>query len=110
MLIKYSICVLFLILILFVSGCKDNTITPSGNANIKLIGSYNTPGNANGVSVYSSGNSTYALVADNTSGLQIINTTDPTTPSSVSNYNPGGTAIDVTNANINGSQYAFLSN
>jgi len=96
--------------VVILDGCKDSSVTPSGNTNMKLIGSYDTPGTANGVSIYHADNKTYALVADNTFGLEIINTTTPATPSSVSNYNAGGIAIDVTNAIINSTQYAFISN
>ena len=107
---KYILYFAVFTMFIFLNGCKDSSVTPSGNTNIKLIGSYDTPGSANGVSVYQADNKTYALVADNTFGLEIINTTTPSAPASVSNYNPGGTAIDVATASVNGSQYAFISN
>lgn len=106
---RYLICVLLPLFFLIINGCKDNSVTPPSDSNMKLIGSYDTPGNANGVSVYGTGFSTYALIADDASGVELVNVSAQATPVLVSSYTTGGTAIDITNAIINGEQYAFVS-
>ncbi len=113
MILKISIYLIFLTALLAINGCKDNSVNNNQTSlNMSLVGTYDTPGNATGISVYqSSSNTTYALIADGTNGLVILNTTFPNSPAYISNYNTSGSLfIDVTNANINGIQYAFISN
>jgi hypothetical protein len=58
---------------------------------VTLVGSYDTPGLSYGVQVV--GN--YAYVADLTSGLQIIDISNPATPTLKGNYDTSGNALDV---------------
>lgn len=74
-----------------------------------LVGSYNTPDYAYGVSVIQLNTLNYALVADGVTGLLLINVTNPATPSLISSYNTSGTALDVSSGVINNTPYAFVS-
>jgi hypothetical protein len=56
-----------------------------------LVGAYNTSGNALGVDVAGD----FAFVADNYSGLQIINIANPASPTLLGTYNTPGQAMDV---------------
>jgi hypothetical protein len=76
---------------------------------MSLVGSYNTPDYAYDVSILTKSLMNYALIADGTSGLQIVNVTNSSSPAFISSYNTQGTAIAVSNAAINNSQYAFIS-
>ena len=58
---------------------------------LTLAGSYDTPGNATGVAVAGD----YAYVADYTSGLQVIDISDPTSPVYAGSYNTPGYAYGV---------------
>ena len=58
-----------------------------------LTGTYNTSGNAKGVAISADGNT--AFVADRTSGLQIIDISNPGSPSLRSTFNTSGMAYDV---------------
>ena len=96
--------------IIILSGCKDNSTSPTESSNrMSVVGSYNTPDFAYDVSIMSISGLTYAFIADGTSGLQIVNVTNPATPMFISNYNTAGTALAVFTAVINNSQYAFIS-
>jgi hypothetical protein len=68
---------------------------------VTLAGSYDTPGTAYGV--VTSGD--YAYVADRASGLQVIDISDPTNPSSAGNYDTPGSAYDVAVAG----DYAYVA-
>ncbi len=108
----YRIKLIFLpiLALLLVNGCKDNSTSPSGNSsNMSLVGQYNTPDYAYGISVMQVNALTYAFVADGTTGLLLINATNPSTPSLISSYNTSGSALDVTAAVINNTPYAFVS-
>jgi hypothetical protein len=97
-------------LIIFLYGCKDNSTSPSsGSSHMSLVGAYNTPDYANGISVMPLNSLRYAFVADGASGLQIVNVTSPSSPSFISSYNTSGTAVDVCTASINNGSYAFVS-
>lgn len=107
---KYFAFITAIFIIIFFSGCKDNSTNPSsGSSHMSLVGSYNTPDYANGVSVMPVGSLRYAFVADGASGLQIVNVTNPPSPSFTSSFNTSGTAVDVTTASINSGYYAFIS-
>ncbi|MCB4429355.1 hypothetical protein FZX09_11315, partial [Synechococcus sp. MU1643] len=58
-----------------------------------LTGTYNTSGNAKGVAISADGNT--AFVADRTSGLQIIDISNPGSPSLKSTYNTSDMAYDI---------------
>ncbi|MDH7555119.1 MAG: hypothetical protein QHH74_15865, partial [Spirochaetota bacterium] len=64
-------------------------------------GNYDTPGYAQGVAVVGS----YAYVADNDTGLQIIDITDPAHPESAGSYNTSSFA----NAVAVSRGYAFVA-
>jgi hypothetical protein len=68
-----------------------NFLLLNPNPNPTFKGSYNTPGTAYGVVL--SGN--YAYVADGSSGLQIIEISDPASPTFKGAYNTPGTAYGV---------------
>jgi hypothetical protein len=68
---------------------------------ITLVGNYNTPGYAYGVAI--SGD--YAYVADGTSGLKVIDISDPTDPTLGGSYNTPG---DAHGAAISG-DYAYVA-
>ena len=96
--------------VLILSSCKDNSTSPTeSSSNMSFVGSYNTPDYAYDVSILTKDLLTYAFIADGTSGLQIVNVTNPASPSYISSYNTAGTAIAVFSASLNGSQYAFIS-
>lgn len=109
----YRITAIIIIIIgslLVLNGCKDNSSNPPNtSSNMTLIGSYDTPDYAYGVSVIQLNALNYALVADGVTGLLLINVTNPATPSLISSYNTSGTALDVTSGVINNSSYAFVS-
>jgi hypothetical protein len=65
------------------------------------VGSYNTPGYAEGVAVSGS----YAYVADYTSGLRVINISNPALPSEVSFYDTPGYAYGV----VVSGNYAYVA-
>lgn len=69
--------------------------------NVRTIGILDTPGSARGVAV--SGN--YAYVADGTSGLRIINISNPSSPTQAGYYDTPGTANGVA---VSGS-YAYVA-
>ncbi len=77
--------------IILLTICAMTGITATARAGYILAGSYDTPGIAN--SVYVSGN--YAYVADGSSGLQIIDISDPANPTVKSTYDTPGHAWDV---------------
>jgi len=107
---KFFIPLTAFLIITYFSGCKDNSTSPSsGSSHMSLVGSYNTPDYANGVSIIPVNSLRYAFIADGASGLQIVNVTSPSTPSLISSYNTSGTALDVTAASINNGSYAFIS-
>jgi hypothetical protein len=108
--IKALIILLLLAQIIFISGCKDNSSNPSENSNrMTKIGQYNTPDYAYDVSIMTISGLDYAFIADGTSGLQIVNVTNTSTPTFISSYNTPGTAVSVFTAQINSSYYAFVS-
>jgi hypothetical protein len=107
---KYFAFITACFIVIYFSGCKDNSTSPSsGSSHMSLVGSYNTPDYANGVSVMQVNSLRYAFVADGASGLQIVNVTSPSSPSFASSFNTSGTAVDVTTASINNRNYAFVS-
>jgi hypothetical protein len=73
----------------------------SNPASPTLLGTYNTPGYALGVTV--SGD--YAFVADQSSGLQVIDISNPASPTLLGNYDTPGSARGVT---VSG-DYAFVA-
>ncbi len=92
----------------FASGCliateRSNTAPPAGmqppprgvaqpeTASFGIVGFYDTPAYAWGVDV--SGG--IAFVADNASGLQCINVTNPAAPTPLGSYDTPGDALDV---------------
>ncbi len=101
-----SLAVLFVIIF---QACKSSTTDPAPNmSNINYVNSYNTPGYAYDVQIYSAG-TIFAFIADGTDGLQIINVTNVASPLFVSSYNTQGTALNVKIANINNAMYAFVA-
>jgi hypothetical protein len=91
-------------------GCKDNSpVTPVDSSNISLVSVYSTNASTNGVFVLPINARNYALIADGTNGMQIIDVTLVNQPDSLSSYNTDGSANDVTAATINGDLYAFIS-
>ncbi len=107
---KQIILLIAILPIIMLSSCKDNsTSPPETSSNMSLVGSYNTPDYAYDVSILTKSLMNYALIADGTSGLQIVNVTNSSSPAFISSYNTQGTAIAVSNAAINNSQYAFIS-
>ena len=78
--------------ILFSLTCASLALANSPRAEMRLLGSINTPGVAYDVAVV--GN--YALVASGTLGLHVIDVSDPTNPELVGSVDPGnGGAIRV---------------
>ena len=69
-----------------ISNVPSTTTTSAGT--IQFVGSYDTPDDAHGVFV--SGN--YAYVADGSSGLQIINIANPSSPTLAGSYDTPGFA------------------
>lgn len=108
--IKAFIILLLITQIIFLSGCKDNSTGPSEtSSHMTKVGGYNTPDYAYDVSVMTIGGLDYAFISDGTSGLQIVNVTNSTTPTFISSYNTPGTAVSVFTAQINSSYFAFVS-
>jgi len=68
---------------------------------LTLAGSYDTPGYASGVTIAGD----YAYVADQSSGLLVIDISDPTNPSLAGSYNTSGSAMGV---DITG-DYAYVA-
>lgn len=107
---KYKVIYLLFAALLLVNGCKENSTNPTNtSSNMTLVGSYNTPDYAYGVSVMQLNGLTYAFVADGVTGLLLINATNPSTPTLISSYNTTGSALDVFTAVINSNSYAFIS-
>jgi hypothetical protein len=107
---KFFIPIITFSFIIYLSGCKDSSTSPSsGSSHMSLVGSYNTPDYANGISVMQVNALRYAFIADGASGLQIVNVTSPSSPSFISSFNTSGTAVDVTTGSINNRNYAFVS-
>jgi hypothetical protein len=77
---------------LFLETTNIPTWLTSSNPNPTFKGSYDTPGFAHGVAL--SGN--YAYVADYTSGLQVIDISDPSNPTFKGSYDTPGSAHGVT--------------
>lgn len=95
---------------LLLSGCKDSSpITPVESSNISLVTVYNTNASTNGVYVLPINYRNYALIADGTNGMQIIDVTAVNLPDSLASYDTDGSANDVTAATINNDLYAFIS-
>lgn len=91
-------------------ACKDNSINnPVDQSNINLVSVYSTNASTNGVYIMPINLRDYALIADGTNGLQIVDITIINQPDSVSSYDTDGNANDVTAAYINGDLYAFIS-
>jgi len=92
------------------AGCKSDPITPVvESSNISLISTYSTNASTNAVYVLPISGRNYALIADGSNGMQIIDVTFVNSPDSVSAYDTEGSANDVTAAGINGDLYAFVS-
>lgn len=107
---KSFILVLSAILFISLYGCKNDTpVTPTDQSNISLISVYSTNASTNGVCVLPINLRNYALIADGTNGMQIIDVTLVNAPDSVASYNTNGSANDVTTATINSRLYAFIS-
>ena len=101
---------LVLISLIAFQACKDSGIvTPVDQSNINLVSVYSTNASTNGVYVLPINLRDYALIADGTNGLQIVDITIINHPDSVSSYDTDGNANDVTAAYINGDLYAFIS-
>lgn len=101
---------LTLVFITVFQSCKDNGVTPPADqSNINLVSVYSTNASTNGVYVMPINLRDYALIADGTNGLQLVDITFINQPDSVSSYNTEGNANDVTAAYINGDLYAFVS-
>lgn len=101
--------ILFLSLIVLY-GCKDNSTNPVVNQqNMKLVSTYSTNASTNGVCVLPINFRNYALIADGSNGMQIIDVNQVNSPDSIASFDINGSANDVTAANINGSLYAFIS-
>lgn len=76
------------------------------DTNFMLIGSYNTPGIAQAVSMSGFNGGYYAGIADNDSGFEIINVVNRSNPVFVSRINLSGHVKDVIVSNW----YAYLAN
>ncbi len=95
---------------LTIIGCKDSSpITPTDKSNINLVSVYSTNASTNGVYVLPINFRNYALIADGSNGMQVIDVTQVNQPDSVSSYNTDGSANDVTASVINNRLYAFIS-
>lgn len=107
---KNSIILFCCFMIVIFAGCKTDPITPVvESSNISLISTYSTNASTNAVYVLPISGRNYALIADGSNGMQIIDVTLVNAPDSVSSYNTEGSANDVTAAGINGDLYAFVS-
>src|SRR4030095_5070909 len=102
---------LFSVIMLFFSGCKDNSVTtpPVTSSNINLVSTYSTNASTTGVYVLPINFRNYAFIADGTNGMQVIDITQVNALDSVASYNTNGTANDITIANVNNNYYAFIS-
>lgn len=99
-----------LIAVFALAGCKTDPVTPVvESSNISLVSTYSTNASTNAVYVLPISGRNYALIADGSNGMQIIDVTLVNAPDSVSSYNTEGSANDVTAAAINGDLYAFVS-
>lgn len=99
-----------LIIVILFQACKDSGInTPVEQSNINLVSVYSTNASTNGVFVMPINLRDYALIADGTNGLQMVDITIINQPDSVSSYDTDGNANDVTAAYVNGDLYAFIS-
>lgn len=108
---KIFIALILFTFILFLQSCKNDTTTNSGStsANMTKVGQYDSPGLAEGITVYQIGNVNFGFIADGTNGLQTINVTLPGSPSSISNISTSGNAINVNVTAIGNSVFAFVS-
>ena len=107
---KNGIYLFCLSVIMMFTGCKTDPITPIvESSNINLISTYSTNASTNAVYVLPISGRNYALIADGSNGMQIIDVTLVNAPDSVASYNTEGSANDVTAAAINGDLYAFIS-
>lgn len=107
---KNTIILFSLLLIVMFAGCKSDPVTPVvESSNITLISTYSTNASTNAVYVLPISGRNYALIADGSNGMQIIDVTLVNAPDSISSYNTEGSANDVTAAAINGDMYAFVS-
>jgi len=107
---KNTIILFCLFMIIMLAGCKSDPITPVvESSNISLISTYSTNASTNAVYVLPISGRNYALIADGSNGMQIIDVTFVNSPDSVSAYDTEGSANDVTAAGINGDLYAFVS-
>ena len=85
------------------SGLKIFNVNPSAPNFMNEIGSYNTLGEARGVT---KGPGNFVYVADGSKGLHIVDVTNPSNPTSFQTYSPtGDTCYDVA---LSGN-YAFLA-
>ena len=104
---------LFALLLIFITAfqsCKDSgIITPVDQSNINLVSVYSTNASTNGVYVMPINLRDYALIADGTNGMQVVDITIINQPDSVSSFDTDGNANDVTASYINGDLYAFIS-
>ncbi len=95
---------------IYLTGCKDSSpITPVDSSNINLVSVYSTNASTNGVYVLPINFRNYALIADGTNGMQIIDVNSPNLPDSVASYDTDGSANDVTAVTINNDLFAFIS-
>jgi len=99
-----------ILIILSFQACKDSGIvTLVDSLNINLVSVYSTNASTNGVYVLPINFRNYALLADGTNGMQIVDVTLVNQPDSISSYDTDGNANDVTAAYINNDLYAFIS-
>lgn len=105
--------IFFVFIIFFIiafQACKDSGVNnPVDQSNMNLVSVYSTNASTNGVYVTPINLRDYALIADGTNGLQIVDITIINQPDSVSSYDTDGNANDVTASYINGDLYAFIS-
>jgi hypothetical protein len=117
--IKKSLKILFVILtscaIQFHAGCKlpdepDYEPPPvTYSTGMWYVGQLGTGGDARFVKGYIINGTQYAFLADGQKGLEIINISNPKTPSLTSNYSTGGFVWEVIVDTISSNKYAFLS-
>ncbi|RPI17411.1 MAG: hypothetical protein EHM58_09275 [Ignavibacteriae bacterium] len=105
---NYIYTISFLVIALLFNACKSDTTEPINSSGMSLVATANTPGYAQDVVIYQQGIN-YAFIADDNSGLQIINVSNPSVPIYVTGYNTAGNASDVKVASINGRAYAFVA-
>lgn len=101
----------FVLLFIFIfNGCKDNNVNnPVDQNNINFVSVYSTTASTNGVFVIPVNFRDYALIADGSNGMQIVDITIVNQPDSVSSYDTDGNANDITAGYINNDLYAFIS-